>query len=313
MRPIRRLIAVPTAVLAAAAILASATSLPAQWSSDPWLEQPVDDATFEGWRPFFSYDGGLPFALETLAVEDEEGIRVEHISFTSTPDEVVYADYYTVPAAGRGRPHLVLVHGGIPSGKESVRTIAETLVRSGFGVIAIDMQYFGERDTGFLRSFSEADKHEQLYNRQSTYLEWVVQLVKDVGRTIDLLQEHYGVAPERIGYVGFSRGAQAGFMVVAAEPRLAAAGLMYGGHFDRSETGHLAAACPANYIGRIAPRPLWLLSGEFDGDYDRELSVEPLYRLAGEPTEVHWVETGHQLPRQEDLERLADWLGSALD
>ena len=186
----------------------------------------------------------------------------------------------------------MLVHGGIQSGKESVDTIAEVLVRRGFGVIAIDMPYFGERDTGLLRSFSEADKHEHLYNRESTYLEWLVQLVKDIGRTIDLLQDHYGVDPDRIGYVGFSRGAQAGFVVVGAEPRLAAAGLMYGGHFDRSETGHLAAACPANYIGRIAPRPLWLLSGEFDGDYDRERSVEPLYRHTGQPTEIHWVENG---------------------
>jgi dienelactone hydrolase len=311
MRPTPRLIAVPAVMLAAASLLSTAP-LAAQWSPDAWLEQPVDSSTFEGWRPFFSYDAGLPFSLETLAVEDDEGIRVEHISFTSTPDEVVHADYYTVPAAGRGRPHLVLVHGGIQSGKESVRTIAEVLVRRGFGVIAIDMPYFGERDTGLLRSFSEADKHEHLYNRESTYLEWLVQLVKDIGRTIDLLQGHYGVDPDRIGYVGFSRGAQAGFVVVGAEPRLAAAGLMYGGHFDRSETGHLAAACPANYIGRIAPRPLWLLSGEFDGDYDRERSVEPLYRHAGQPTEIHWVETGHQLPRQEDLERLADWLSSVL-
>ena len=87
---------------------------------------------------------------------------------------------------------------------------------------------------------------------------------------------------------------------------------MYGGHFDRSETGHLAAACPANYVGRIAPRPLWLLNGTFDGDYDRERSVEPLYRHAGQPTEMRWVETGHQLPGQDDLEVLADWLVSTL-
>jgi predicted esterase len=186
-------------------------------------------------------------------------------------------------------------------------------VRRGFGVIAIDVPYFGERDTGLLRAFSEADKHEQLYNRESTYLQWVVQLAKDVGRTIDLLVDRYAVDPDRIAYVGFSRGAQAGFVVVGAEPRLRAAAMLYGGHFDRSETGHLAAACPANYIGRIAPRPLWLLNGTFDGDYDRAKSVEPLYRHAGEPKEVVWVETGHQLPRDQDLERMADWLGSVLD
>lgn len=283
-----------------------------QWASDAWLDQPVDQSTFDTYLEFFTYDTELPFDLETLSVTNEEGIRVEHITFTSTPGEVVFADYYTATSARQGRPHLVLVHGGIRPGKASMRPIAEFLVRRGFGVISIDMPEFGERDTGLLRSFSEADKHESLYNRESTYLQWVVQLVKDVGRTVDLLQSHYAADPESIGYVGFSRGGQAGSIVAGADDRLRAVALMYGGHFDRSETGHLAAACPANYIGRIAPRPLWLLNGTFDGDYDRERSVEPLYRHAGQPTEMRWVETGHQLPGQDDLEVLADWLVSTL-
>ena len=283
-----------------------------QWASDAWLEHPVDQATFDTYLEFFAYDAELPFDLETLSVTGEEGIRIEHIAYKSTPDVVVYADYYTATTAKRDRPHVILVHGGIRPGKASMRPIAEFLVRRGFGVIAIDMLYFGERDTGLLKSFSEADKHENLYNRESTYLQWVVQLVKDVGRTVDLLQSHYGADPESIGYVGFSRGGQAGSIVAGADDRLRAVALIYAGHFDRSETGHLAAACPANYIGRIAPRPLWLLNGTFDGDYDRERSVEPLYRHVGQPTEMHWVETGHQLPGQDALDRFADWLVSTL-
>ena len=311
MRATRRVALI--AVLAGAPISMSPAALAAQWTSDPWLEEPVDRATFESWLPFFAYDRSLPFALETRAVEGDEGIRVERIAFTSTPGEVVTADAYTVPTAPSGRPHLILVHGGVGSGKASVRPVAELLVRRGFDVIAIDLPHFGERDTGLLGTFSEAEKHEALYNRPSTYLAWVTQVGKDVGRTIDLLVERYGADPDRIGYVGFSRGAQVGFIVAGVESRLRAAALMYGGHLDRSETGHLAAACPANYVGRISPRPLWLLNGRFDGDYDREKSVEPLTRHAGQPTEIIWVETGHQLPRPEDLERMATWMAPKLD
>ena len=304
---------VTSAVILAGLVAGVAGPIQAQqWASDAWLEQPVDQATFETYLEFFAYDSELPFDLQTRSVSEEEGIRVEHLSFTSTPGEVVYADYYTASTATRDRPHVILVHGGLRFGKSTIQPAADFLVRRGFTVIAIDMPYFGERDTGLLKSFSETDKHENLYNRESTYLQWVVQLVKDVGRTVDLLQDHFGADPERIAYVGFSRGAQAGFIVVGADDRLRAAALMYGGHFDRSETGHLAAACPANYIGRISPRPLWLLNGTFDGDYDRERSVEPLYKHVGQPTEIHWVETGHQRPRDEDLGRMADWLVSAL-
>ena len=305
-------IAIVTVLVAGLCVGAAGPVQAQQWASDAWLDQPVDQSTFDTYLEFFSYDTELPFDLETLSVTDEEGIRVEHITFTSTPGEAVFADYYTATSGRQGRPHLVLVHGGIRPGKASMRPIAEFLVRQGFGVIAIDMPEFGERDTGMLKSFSEADKHENLYNRESTYLQWVIQLVKDVGRTVDLLQSQYGADPESIGYVGFSRGGQAGTIVAGADERLRAVALMYGGHFDRSETGHLGAACPANYIGRIAPRPLWLLSGTFDGDYDRERSVEPLYRHAGQPTETHWVDTGHQLPGQDDLELLANWLVSTL-
>ena len=279
-----------------------------QWASDQWLEEPVDAAAFESWQPFFAYDHQLAFELDVREAVEDDGIRIESLAFTSTPDTRVYADHYTVPMTSGPRPYVVLLHGGIESGKRSARRMAEFLVRRGFGVMAIDLPYFGERDTGLLGTFSESDKHEALYNRESRYLQWVIQVVKDVGRTVDFLMVHHDVDPERLGLVGYSRGAQVGFVVLAVEKRLQAGAMLYGGHFDRSESGHLAAACPANYIGRIAPRPLWLLNGTFDGDYDREKSVEPLMRHAGEPTEIHWVPTGHQLPREEDLEKMAEWL-----
>jgi len=284
-----------------------------RWQTDEWLDQPVDDATFETYLEFFEYDAGLPFELEVLSVSNEDGIGMEHVAFQSTPGETVYAKYYRASTAAPGtRPQLIMVHGGVRAGKEYVSTAAEKFVRSGFDAITIDMPYFGERDTGLLKSFSEVDKHEALYNQKSTYLEWVIQLVKDVGRTFDLLVDHYGADPERIAYWGRSRGAQAGFIVVGVEQRLVAAVLAYGGHFDRSETGHLAAACPANYIGRISPRPLWLINGTFDGDYDRALSVEPLVLHAGEPVEIIWVETGHVSLRAEDIERMAAWFDDVL-
>jgi hypothetical protein len=63
-----------------------------QWASDAWLDQPVDQSTFDTYLEFFAYDADLPFDIETLSVTDEEGIRVEGITFTSTPGEVVFAD-----------------------------------------------------------------------------------------------------------------------------------------------------------------------------------------------------------------------------
>jgi dienelactone hydrolase len=280
-----------------------------QSDSDPWLEQPVTDDAFAGYLEFFAYDTDLPLEVATLERSESQGIEVERIRYVSTPGVEVYAEYLrTARSDPRSRPHIVLVHGGVQSGKTSMRPIAELFVRSGVNVLSIDLLYFGERDTGVLTSFSEDDKHQNLYNRPPFYLSWVVQTVKDVGRAIDLLVSHYKADPESIGYVGFSRGAQVGFIVAAAETRFNAVALMYGGHLDRFETGHLAAACPANYAGRIAPTPLWVLNGSFDSDYDKQKSVEPLHRLLREPVQIRWVDTGHQYPEQSDLTELAGWL-----
>jgi hypothetical protein len=95
---------------------------------------------------------------------------------------------------------------------------------------------------------------------------------------------------------------------VAVEQPLAAAALFFAGHFDRRETGHLPAACPANYIGRMAPRPLLMLNGTLDDDYPRDKSVEPLYRLAKQPKTILWAVTGHRLPSPERLSAALQFL-----
>lgn len=150
-----------------------------------------------------------------------------------------------------------------------------------------------------------------MYNRESTYLEWVTQTVKDVRRSVDLLIDHYGLAPSRIGLMGFSRGAVMAPIAAAAEPRIAALVLIMGGHFDRRETGHAAAACPANYIGRVAPRPLLMINGRFDGDMLPDTSVEPLFALAQEPKRIIWTDTGHQLPPPDAQAAMIAWLRDA--
>ena len=291
------------------AVLMAVSPLAAQDRSDEWLKKPVDDKTFETFRTFFVYDRRLPFETRLLDTAQADGIVVEHLTFQSTPGTRVFAKLYE-PVAARGRlsKAIVLLHGGGPLGKENVRVLADFLAKSGWRVLAIDMAYFGERKTDLLTSFTEDEKHEKLYNQEATYLAWVTQLVKDVGRSIDFLVRERHADSTRFALVGFSRGAQAGIIVGAVERRFRAAALLYAGHFDAKETGHLAAACPANYIGRIAPRPLFLLNGTQDADYDRATQVEPLHRLARNPKKIVWVETGHVFPTEESRTMVGKWL-----
>lgn len=300
-------------LLAAAAMLAAHEAAYAQDRSDEWLRRPVDDRTFHTFRTFFTYDRNVPFEATTLDTAVVDGVFVEHLSFTSTPGQRVFAHLHE-PATLRGKPlrSLVMLHGGVAVGKANMRVIADFMARSGWRVLAIDMQHFGERRSGLLEAFTEAEKHDKLYNQPSTYLAWITQNAKDVGRAIDFLVRERAADSARIGLVGYSRGAQVGMIVGAVERRFRAVVLAYGGHFDARETGHLAAACPANYIGRISPRPVFLLNGTQDADYHREDQVEPLHRLARNPKRVMWLETGHIYPPEATRPVTARWLAESI-
>lgn len=307
-------LAVRGVVIAAAVLLSSTAVAQHERPRDEWLSQPVDDSTFEAYSSFFTYDAALPLDVEVLDREEQEGIVKEHLSFQSTPGERVFANHYEVPATGTGsKPGMILLHGGGRRGKDGLGVVRSgtDFARSGFSVLAIDMKYFGERDTGLMTTFSEPDKHASLYNQPSLYLEWVAQTVKDVGRAFDLLVQR-GVDETRIGLSGGSRGAVVGTIAAAVERRIAAIVISYGGHFDGLERQHLAAACPANYIGRISPRPLLMANGTFDADFDKVASVDPMFALAGEPKTILWTEGGHGRISAENRDKLFEWVRETL-
>lgn len=278
--------------------------------TDEWLTRPVDDGTFAAYLDFFRYSRDLPLQVEDLGADELDGVVWEHLRYQSTPGQHVYARLHQ-PEGSVGRTRaIILLHGGTPPGKDSPapRRVATLLARAGWTVLSIDMQYFGERATDLLQTFTEDEKHARLYNQPSTYLSWMAQNVKDVGRGLDLLTEERGMDPGRIALVGFSRGAQVSFIVGAVEERFAAVVAIHGGHFDAKETGHLPAACPANYIGRISPRPLLMINGRNDADYFPESAVEPLQRLAREPATIRWTDTTHGVITEEDQTVLVEWL-----
>ena len=283
---------------------------------DEWLERPVDDKTFEAYLDFFAIDENLPFETASHGVQESEGIRREHVSFQSTPSERVTAYYYHARGASPSGATLIFLHGGGGRGKEapSYMVMGERLARGGWNVLMIDAKHFGERQTGLFETFSETERHDKLYNQPGVYLAWVTQYVKDVQRAFDFLVNEKGADPDAIGLFARSRGAVVGTIAAAVERRLAVALLYFGGHFDALETGHRGAACPANYIGRIGPRPLFTINSENDGDFDAERSVRPLHRLIDESTEhrTRWTQGGHSYANDDDWAVMFAWLRETL-
>ncbi|HEX9692059.1 MAG TPA: hypothetical protein VGA22_08170 [Gemmatimonadales bacterium] len=303
---------VPT-IATALACMAGAASGQSDRPTDQWLTTPVDPRTFETYLEFFSYEASLSRDRRVTSTEAVEGLTEERLTFVSTPGMKVTARSYRL-SAGTPRGGIVFLHGGTPNGKDSQNVVAHSrvLARAGWAVLAIDLQYFGERNTGLFETFGAQEKADRLYNQPSLYLEFAIQTVKDVGRAYDVLVADYGIDPRKVALVGYSRGAQMGMIAGGADRRLAAVALIHGGHFDALENGHRPAACGANYIGRINPRPLLMINGRADTDYLPAVSVEPLQRLLGRQSTIRWTDASHGIVTEEDLTVLVDWLQNSV-
>jgi pimeloyl-ACP methyl ester carboxylesterase len=280
--------------------------------SDEWQRNPVDDRTFQGFLQFFAYDRSLPFDVRVTARDSLEGVARERLNFQSTPGQRVTSVIYKATGAGEGtRGWIVLLHGGGPSGKDgSGFQFAGTLfARAGWNVLAFDMLHYGERTTELVPVINTSELIARLYGNPPVFLDWVAQTVKDAGRTYDYLVRERGANPARVVLLGVSRGAVAATIVGGADSRFSAVALLYAGHYLAAETrAHLPAACPANYIGRISPRPVFMINGTQDNLFLRETSVLPLQRLLKDPKTVTWKESGHVAGLRDDFPVVATWL-----
>jgi len=54
------------------------------------------------------------------------------------------------------------------------------------------------------------------------------------------------------------------------------------------------------------------MNGNNHEDYNRQLAVQPLDRLKRQPLPVAWLDTGHQLPAEDQRAGLARWLEEPL-
>ena len=305
-----RCAALAVALLGSASI-AFAQETASDTRTDPWLTNPVNDATFQTYLEFFAYNKNLPFDAVMGETITEQGIVRQHVTYQSTPGILVTAYLYRPESpTGGSRGGIIYLHGGSGRGKEAVigGQLALLMARDGWTVLAIDMWHYGERRTGLLTRYTNVEKAERLYNEPTTYLTFVTQTVKDVSRGYDYLVQERDVDANRVFLIGHSRGAVLSSIAGAADTRLAGVALLHGGHFGQLVQSHRPAACPANYIGRISPRPLLMFNTTTDGYFLPETTIRPWLRLARDPVESHWSDTPHGFMSEEDRSTMLAWL-----
>jgi fermentation-respiration switch protein FrsA (DUF1100 family) len=189
--------------------------------------------------------------------------------------------------------------GGIGTGRETVDYVEDS---RGATLLAIDDPYEGKTSHMSQLEFTRA---------LPAMRRAILNTVPAVSLAVDYLQTRDDVDPDRIVLIGGSLGALFAPAAAATEPRLAAVGILFGAGdiagVTRANLGDLGVFAtplgwvasvlaaplePLDYIGDVAPRPLFMLNGTGD-DRMPVRFARALHDAAGEPKSVHWIDAGH--------------------
>jgi eukaryotic-like serine/threonine-protein kinase len=141
----------------------------------------------------------------------------------------------------------------------------------------------------------------------------MIQLSKDLGRTVDYLQTRPDLDPNKIGYLGVSMGTAYGVILATLEERLTPLVFLDGGYFlDKP----LPGADQADFAPRLR-RPVLMVNGRYDYVFSLEASQRPLFNMLGTPAadKRHFiVDTPHDVmeARGQVVPVVLEWLDKYL-
>ena len=122
-------------------------------------------------------------------------------------------------------------------------------------------------------------------NMTASYRDHMIMWAKDVGRSVDYLESRPDIAKDKIGFLGYSWGAELAPLLLAVEPRISL-GLICLGAFSLQPS--LPEADPVNFAPRVKV-PVLMLNGRFDFFGPTATSQEPLFKLLGTPANTNAV------------------------
>jgi len=270
-------------------------------------EKPASDELFRAYRSVYSYDKiPLNATIEPLG-KDEEDWRTEKITYTAAYGHEKAIAYLFLPKKSKPPFQTVVFFPG--SNALLLRTFSvyptaalDGILRSGRAVLYPVYKSTYERGDGM-----ESD----VADTTSTWRDHVVMWVKDASRAIDYAETRPDLDHEKLGYYGYSWGAEMGGIVPAVEPRIKVCVLALGGlDFHRS----LPEVDTINFISRVK-QPVLMLNGHYDFFFPVESTQEPFYRLLGSKKDQkkHLLyETSHNIPRNELVKETVNWLNQYL-
>lgn len=251
-----------------------------------------------GGTPSFEYDASAPLRVREAGVQTYAGIAVHDLSYASPVRGRVPA--YLVLPSGKGPFPVVLFAPGSGGTRDELIGDAEDLAHRGLAGFLFTPPIL-RPDGPYLTTCNAAKD-----------VATVVQYVKEMRRAVDVIASRPQLDSHRIGYVGFSLGADFGAVLAGVEHRISAYALQSGrGHFSVLPAGECrqqlgarrgvayakayAVVDGVRYARHAAPAAILIQNGTEDPISPRA-DVLALYRAANGPRTVRFYRSPHRLP-----------------
>jgi len=254
-------------------------SLRQQSVRDYSTEIPCSDEEYQIIKRQFEYDR-TPLNAVVENVDDSSPFwRKEKITFDAAYDGEQVIAYLFIPRSAKP-PYQVVVYwpGG---GKSEIptftglpdRDFTELIITGGRALLfPVYKGMFQRRLTTWPDPRQTPLKFRDL----------IIQVLKDLRRSMDYLETRDDIDKGRIAYYGMSGGATFGPLALAVEDRFKAAVLAVGGFYVWLELP--TTADPLHHAPRVKT-PVLMVNGKEDFFYPVETSQIPMFKLLGTPDE----------------------------
>ncbi len=263
-------------------------------------EQPIGDDAFEIIRGMFAYDHSPLDARVESVRETPEHWREEIVTIRAAYGDERIPIHIYLPRNSRPPYQTVLYMPGsdavaLTSSRNMRLTFASFIPRSGRALVYPVYKGTYERKVQLSGQIDIRDR--------------LIQMNKDLRRTIDYLETRDDIDTGKLGYYGLSWGSTYGPVHTAIEDRFAASVLLVGGLY-RYSSERPPEALPINFFPR-AMVPTLMINSRNDFNLPIETNVKPALGFLGAPDEdkhLAVIDGGHvPVSPNEFIREALDW------
>lgn len=270
-------------------------------------------------RSLFAYDATVPFDVNLVSQQDQDGVTVQDITFRAYDQDFAQPfggqlpTYLVFPTAAGKYAGVLFLHQ-LEGMQDRREFLDEAIQLAHQGVVSILPDGLLPWKVKFSGSAEQDQKN-------------VIRQTVELRRALDLLLSQPNVDATRIACVGHDYGAMYASLLVTVDGRLKACVLMAGDstfsnwplQYHMMPTPPDIAAYrqgfasldPVNMVPFASPAAILFQFGEHDTYISKE-TAQALADAASLPKEISWYPTGHDLSDAARQDRLA-WLARQLD